>query len=137
MLRDIYFEYLSEHRKWPQLSGISNDKPTQAQLKMLEQQKKLFDLMADGEERQATDIVAPLDLTSTQRADTILNRYVSASILTKSEKNGVHYYKLSNDVYERLDELLEKAHSPYARYADNPKFSQLECQAIPNPKVTV
>lgn len=136
-LRDIFFEYLSEHRKNRQLSGVSNAKPTRAQLEMIEQQEKLLDLMADGEERQAMDIVAPLDLTSTQRADAILNQFVSASILTKSEKNGRHYYQLSNDIYERLDELLEKAHSPYARYADNPEFSQLECPAIPNPKVTV
>ena len=69
------------------------------------------------------------------------NLYFSVSATTRApranEKNGVHYYKLSNDIYERLDELLEKTHSPYACYADNPKFSQLECPAIPNPKVTV
>ena len=133
-LREIFSEYLSEHYKRNQLSG---DKRTLAQIEKIEQQEKLLDLMADGEERQTMDIVEPLDLTSTQKASAILNQLVSASLLTKSEKNGVHYYKLSNDIYERLDELLEKTHSPYACYADNPKFSQLECPAIPNPKVTV
>lgn len=133
-LRDIFSEYLSEHHK---INQLPDAKPTRAQIEMIDQQEKLLDLMADGEERQAMDIVDLLDLTSTQRASGILNRLVSASILTKSEKNGRHYYQLSNDIYERLDELLEKTHSPYARYADNPKFSQLECPAIPNPKVTV
>ena len=133
-LREIFSEYLSEHYKRNQLSGA---KRTLAQIEKIEQQEKLLDLMADGEERQTMDIVESLDLTSTQKASAIFNQLVSASLLTKSEKNGVHYYKLSNDIYERLDELLEKTHSPYACYADNPKFSQLECPAIPNPKVTV
>lgn len=133
-LREIFSEYLSEHYKINQLSGA---KQTLSQIEKIEQQEKLLDLMADGKKRQAMDIVEPLDLASTQRASAILNQLVSASLLTKSEKNGVHYYKLSDDIYERLDELLEKAHNPYARYADNPKFSQLECPAIPNPKVTV
>ena len=133
-LREIFSEYLSEHYKINQLSGA---KQALAQIEKIEQQEKLLDLMADGKKRQVMDIVEPLDLTSTQKASAILNQLVSVSLLTKSEKNGVHYYKLSDDIYERLDELLEKAHSPYARYADNPKFSQLECPAIPNPKVTV
>lgn len=133
-LGEIFSEYLSEHYKINQLSGA---KQTISQIEKIERQEKLLDLMADGKKRQVMDIVEPLDLASTQRASAILNQLVSASLLTKSEKNGVHYYKLSNDIYERLDELLEKAHSPYACYADNPKFSQLECPAIPNPKVTV
>lgn len=133
-LREIFSEYLSEHYKINQLSGA---KQTLSQIEKIERQEKLLDLMADGKKRQVMDIVEPLDLASTQRASAILNQLVSASLLTKSEKNGVHYYKLSDDIYERLDELLEKAHNPYARYADNPKFSQLECPAIPNPKVTV
>lgn len=133
-LREIFSEYLSEHYKINQLSGA---KQTLSQIEKIERQEKLLDLMADGKKRQVMDIVEPLDLASTQRASAILNQLVSASLLTKSEKNGVHYYKLSDDIYERIDELLEKSHNPYARYADNPKFSQLECPAIPNPKVTV
>lgn len=129
---DMVKKFLSE--KTPHFFSA---KPTRAQLQMREEEWKCIDLMADGKKRQVMDIVAPLDLTSTQKASAILNRLVSASILTKSEENGGVYYKLSDDIYERLDELLEKAHSPYARYADNPKFSQLECPAIPNPKVTV
>lgn len=137
VLAEIYEEAIFEKMDPERAIAYLQAKASRIHLKELEDSEKILDLMADGKARNVADIVDSLDLTYISSVDTLVNALASVSLMTKSVEQGDCYYKLSDNIYEHLDEHLAKTHSPYARYADNLNFLQLECPAIPNPKVTV
>lgn len=101
---------------------------------------EIISLMRSGEKYQNKDITLLADISSTQRTSALMRKLCEMGYVTKSVETGVHYFMVNDQavedkIYKQFEEKLTREHSPYARYADNPKFSHLQCPEIP--KVTI
>lgn len=103
---------------------------------------EIFSLMRSGEKYQFEDIMVLADIRSTQRASALMRKLCEMFYVTKSWEKGYTYYMVDDqakkdveavepEIYKHLEERLTREHSPYARYADNPEFSHLQCPEIP------
>lgn len=72
----------------------SSSTSTKAQLEMLENMEKVLDLMEPTKLYQCKDIVKLTDLSSTQRASSVMNKLVEQGAVKKLTEKGVSYFQL-------------------------------------------
>lgn len=82
------------HASYMKKSSSTSTKPTKAQLEMLENMEKVLDLMEPTKLYQCKDIVKLTDLSSTQRASSIMSKLVEQGVVKKLTEKGVSYFQL-------------------------------------------
>lgn len=82
------------HASYMKKSSSTSAKPTKAQLEMLENMEKVLDLMEPTKLYQCKDIVKLTDLSSTQRASSVMNKLVEQGAVKKLTEKGVSYFQL-------------------------------------------
>ena len=97
---------------------------------------EIISLMRSGEKYQNKDITVLADISSTQRTSALMRKLCEMGYVTSSTDRGVTYFMVNDqaveaEIYKQFEEKLTREHSPYARYADNPEFSHLQCPEIP------
>ena len=80
------------HASYMKKSASAN--PTKAQLEMQKNMEKVLDLMELNKLYQCKDIVKLADLSSTQRASSIMNKLVEQGAVKKLTEKGVSYFQL-------------------------------------------
>lgn len=96
---------------------------------------EIISLMRSGEKYQCKDITVLANIISTQYASDLMGTLCVMGYVTSSTEEGTTYFMVNDQaveaIYKRFEEKLTREHSPYARYADNPEFSHLQCPEIP------
>lgn len=96
---------------------------------------EIISLMRSGEKYQCKDITVLANIISTQYASDLIGTLCVMGYVTSSTEEGTTYFMVNDQaveaIYKHLEERLTREHSPYARYADNPEFSHLQCPEIP------
>ena len=82
------------HASYMKKSSSVSAKPTKAQLEMQENMEMVLDLMELNKLYQCKDIVKLADLSSTQRASSIMNKLVEQGAVKKLTEKGVSYFQL-------------------------------------------
>lgn len=82
------------HASYMKKSTSASSKPTKAQLEMQENMEMVLDLMELNKLYQCKDIVKLADLSSTQRASSIMNKLVEQGAVKKLTEKGVSYFQL-------------------------------------------
>lgn len=82
------------HASYMKKSSSVSAKPTKAQLEMFENMEKVLDLMEPNKLYQCKDIVKLADLSSTQRASSVMNKLVEQGAVKKLTEKGVSYFQL-------------------------------------------
>lgn len=91
---DVREKIESIHASYMKKSSSTSAKPTKAQLEMLENMEKVLDLMEPTKLYQCKDIVKLTDLSSTQRASSVMNKLVEQGAVKKLTEKGVSYFQL-------------------------------------------
>mgnify|MGYP002515432499 CR=1 FL=1 len=84
------------HATYTKRSANASAKPTKAQLEMLEYMEKILGLMEANKLYQCKDIVKLADLSSVQRASSIMNKLEAQGAVKRvNEKGkGISYFQL-------------------------------------------